>query len=134
MAAVDHRRLPVDPPGPIEPAQQLAMHGREHAGALPLRKSPMRRGRRAAQLAPQMSPRDPGEQHEHDRAKAHAVIDAWAAASRVWPVLGQQRLDHLPQLVRICQTDSDTHTSRSPVMSTQPGFAAAPSNPSPRRY
>lgn len=47
MAAVDHRRLPVDPPGPVKPAQQLAMHGYEHAGALPLREAPMRRGRRA---------------------------------------------------------------------------------------
>jgi hypothetical protein len=134
MAAVDHRRLPVDPPGPIEPAQQLAMHGREHAGALPLRKSPMRRGRRAAQLAPQMSPRDPGEQHEHDRAKAHAVIDAWAAASRVWPVLGQQRLDHLPQLVAdLPDRQRHPHLPVAGYVDTT-RIRRRAQQPSPRRY
>jgi hypothetical protein len=83
MAAVNHRRRPVDPSGSIEPAQQLAMQRRPRACALPFLQASMRRRRRAAQLPRQMPSRDPGKEHEHDRAEAHAVIDTRSAPARI---------------------------------------------------
>jgi hypothetical protein len=99
MAAIDHRGRPVDPPGRVEAPQQLRMQRGEHPGGLPLLQPPMRGRRRAAQLARQVLPRDPGEQHEHDRPEAHPVIDTRTTAPRIGLVHRHERLDGPPQLV-----------------------------------
>lgn len=99
MAAVHHRCRPIDSSDAVEAAQQLLMQLGEHTGPLPLDQPPVRDRGRAAQLARQMPPGDTGEQHEHNRAEADAIIDTRPAASRIRPVLGQQRRDHVPQVV-----------------------------------
>jgi hypothetical protein len=78
---------------------QLAVQSAPDTGALPLRQAAVCGRRRAAHLARQVLPRDPGEQHEDDRGETHAVIDARAAATRITLVHRKQRLDDLPQLV-----------------------------------
>src|ERR1019366_7124756 len=45
-----------------------------HTGGLPGRQSAVRGRWRAAHLRGKMPPRDPREQHEHDRVEAHTII------------------------------------------------------------
>jgi len=99
MAAIDDRRRPVDQPGGVEAPQQFLVQGREHSRGLPLLQPAMRSRRRAAQLARKVLPRDPREQHEHDRPEAHAVIHARAPTTRISLMHRDQRLNDAPELV-----------------------------------
>jgi len=88
VAAVDHGRRPVDPPGAVQRLQQHAVQALEDPRLLPGRQAPVRGRRRATHLARQVSPGDAGEQHEDDRVEADTVVDPRTAA------LGTSNLQH----------------------------------------
>jgi hypothetical protein len=46
-----------------------------------------------------MPPRDPREQHEHNRVEAHTIIHARTPATRIRRTFREQRLDRLAKLV-----------------------------------
>jgi hypothetical protein len=99
MAAIDNRCGPVNPSCPVQPPQKLAMQPLPHPSGLPLSEPAVRGRWRAAHLHGQMPPRDPREQHEHDRVETHTIIHTRTPATRVLRTLREQRLDRLPQLV-----------------------------------
>ncbi len=68
--SVDHRRRPVDAPGGVQAFGEHTVQPREHAGRLALLQAAVGGGGRNAELARQMSPRDPGDQQPAARAQS----------------------------------------------------------------
>src|SRR3954469_9333423 len=98
VTAVGDRRGPVDRPGRVEALKQRLVRALSHARPLRVAQAPPRGHARAAHLAGQMPPRDPRDQHKHDRVKRHSIRHA-RSSRRGRLDRRQQRLDDLPDLV-----------------------------------
>src|ERR1019366_3488532 len=106
-----------------------------HTGGLPGRQSAVRGRWRAAHLRGKMPPRDPREQHEHDRVEAHTIIHTRTPATRIQRTLREQRPNRLPQLVPHppprAPRPADRAAPRGATADPPPTARPAPAKPSP---
>jgi len=132
MATVNNSGGPVDPSCGIQPSQKLLVQTLPDPRSLPGGQPAVRGRWRAAHLHWKVPPRDPREQHEHDRVEAHTIIHTRTPATRVRRMLREQRLNRLPQLVPHPPNRARHRTPPSPGLCHPERFAPQPPSPPPK--
>jgi hypothetical protein len=98
VAAIDDAGRPVDRLGAVQAPQELVVQALKDAGSLPLLEAAVGRRRRAAELARQELPGDPGHEHVDDRVERDLIVDPRPPAP-LRRAFRQKLAEDLPQLV-----------------------------------